>query len=86
MSHAGLGWEEFTRALLSQVPKTVPVLAWGREAGLVADEVWGKYAHNVIRTSHPCKYSARRGESPFIGSDCFRKVPGIRWGGYRYNA
>lgn len=71
LSHAGM-WDEFVAAILQQVPSDVAWLAWGTEARAVAE----KYAKPelLISTSHPCKYSATRGNNPFVGSKCFDKA------------
>ena len=72
MSHSGLGWEKVTAAVLRHLDglENPPiVLAWGREARLMAKANSG---HSVVlESSHPCKFSAHRG---FKGCGHFSKV------------
>lgn len=73
MGHAGLGWEPLMEEALARICKYAqPVLlAWGAEARRMAAK---SGAWTVIDTSHPCRYSAGRGNRPFIGSECFTQV------------
>lgn len=73
MGHAGLGWEELIEEALEKVVKYCqpPILAWGAEARKIAHK---SKAWTIIDTSHPCKYSASRGNRPFLGSRCFEQV------------
>jgi len=73
MGHAGLGWEEMVSEALEVVVKRgqPPILAWGAEARKMAART---SAWTVIDTSHPCRYSASRGNKPFLGSNCFERV------------
>lgn len=73
MGHAGMGWEPLMIEALQKVVKWCqpPVLAWGAEARKMALR---SGAWTIIDTSHPCRYSASRGNKPFLGSGCFEKV------------
>lgn len=74
MSHAGLGWESYTDAILARLggyyKKPVAFLLLGKKAqekrGLIT-----KPQHLVIETSHPSPFSARLG---FFGSKPFSRV------------
>lgn len=71
MAHAGLGWEEFTEAILQWLSTTYPGLIfmlWGKEAQSFDYAIQSEL---IFRTSHPCKYSAHRG---FIGSGQFEET------------
>lgn len=73
MGHAGLGWEPLMDEALTKIVnyRRPPILAWGTEARKMALRAnpW-----TLIDTSHPCRYSASRGNKPFLGSGCFQKV------------
>jgi len=78
-SHAGLGWEQFSDAVITAVKQHCPravFLLWGkpaeRKAGLI-----DATRHLVIRSSHPSGLSARRTAAPFIGSRCFSRANGF---------
>ncbi len=73
MGHAGLGWEPLMTECLARICQYAqPVLlAWGAEARRMAKR---SGAWTVIDTSHPCRYSASRGNKPFLGSKCFERV------------
>lgn len=60
MSHAGIGWEKFTKRVLQELSDSNPsiiYMLWGREAQKAARHVKGI----KLETSHPCKFSAHRG-------------------------
>ncbi len=70
MSHSGLGWENFTATIISQLSAINPnvvYMLWGNEA-----RKYKKYikSGHILEASHPCKYSAKRS---FIGCDHFNK-------------
>lgn len=72
-SHAGLGWERFTDAVLRRVAaKRTPVvfLLLGSHAQKKATSV-DLGAHPVVTAAHPSPLSARRG---FFGSRVFSRV------------
>ncbi len=60
MSHAGIGWEKFTKRVLQELSDSNPniiYMLWGREAQKAARHVKGI----KLETSHPCKFSGHRG-------------------------
>lgn len=72
-SHAGMGWETVTRAVLAALgarPEPCAFLLWGRPAhafsGLVSNP-----AHLVLTAAHPSPLSASRG---FFGCGHFSRV------------
>lgn len=73
MGHAGLGWEPLMDGVLDKICRHIQpvVLAWGAEARRMANR---SPAETSIDTSHPCRYSASRGNKPFLGSKCFERV------------
>jgi uracil-DNA glycosylase len=71
-SHAGQGWEAFTRGVIETVnASTRPMvfMLWGRSARSVKDVIASQ--HIVLETSHPSPLSARRG---FLGSRPFSEA------------
>jgi uracil-DNA glycosylase len=88
MSHTGLGWEIYTRAVLTYLNsqrRPIAFVLWGREA-----RAWGKLItnpwHRKLEASHPCKFSAHisfRGCSHFSQVNEFLEQTGqkkIKWG------
>jgi uracil-DNA glycosylase len=76
-SHRGMGWEEFTTAIIRAVaarPDRIAFLLWGRAAQMKRPLI-GE-GHVVIESSHPSGLSARRGATPFIGSRPFSRANG----------
>lgn len=75
LSHAGIGWEKCIYKILEYilVGGTNPVLvAWGNEAYRAYQRAGVGPDHmQLVRTSHPCRYSNTRGPRPFSGSRCF---------------
>lgn len=73
MGHADMGWEPLMDQVLDKICRYGQpiVLAWGAEARKMAQRA---PAWTIIDTSHPCRYSASRGNKPFLGSNCFRQV------------
>lgn len=69
MSHSGI-WNKVIHQILSQVPDSAIGLAWGTEAKKVLERYYMRHLH----TSHPCRYSAKRGKRPFLGSGCFTRI------------
>lgn len=56
LSHANLGWEAFTRAVLLHAQAQSPFLVfllWGAKAAAIADPVIDSTKHAVLRGSHP---------------------------------
>lgn len=71
-SHANIGWEKFTDAVLDAVdrkPEPVVYMLWGNYARAKARFLTNK-AHLVLESPHPSPYSADRG---FFGNGHFRK-------------
>jgi uracil-DNA glycosylase len=61
MSHAGIGWEPLIKDVLiylDSLDQPIIFLAWGREAQKMLKDI---ARHPVLKTSHPCKFSAHRG-------------------------
>ena len=79
MSHAGLGWQQFTDAVLRHLnarPQPIVYFLWGAPAQRKA-ELLDNPAQKVLMSAHPSPLSAHRG---FFGSRPFRQVPDIVWG------
>lgn len=78
-SHAHLGWQAFTDALIQRCnahgrPKAF--LLWGAHAQ--AKKAWlDRPGHLVLTANHPSPLSARRPPAPFIGCGHFGRVD--RW-------
>lgn len=56
LSHANLGWEAFTRAVLLHAQARSPFLVfllWGAKAAAIADPIIDPTKHAVLRGSHP---------------------------------
>ena len=91
-SHAGLGWELLTDALLGKVvASSAPVvfLLWGAAAQR-RRSMLERGAHRMLTANHPSPLSARRPPEPFIGCRHFSRTnellarlrpetPAIRW-------
>lgn len=72
-SHAGIGWEQFTEAIVKAtdtIDKPIVYLLWGKNAGEKASLLHNP-KHLVLTTSHPSPYSANRG---FLGCNHFKKA------------
>ena len=72
-SHKGIGWEEFTDAIISKInEKEEPVvfILWGNFAKSKKSLITNS-KHYVIESSHPSPFSARYG---FFGSKPFSKT------------
>lgn len=72
LSHAGMGWEECVSDVLSWLAEQTECIfmLWGREAFLAVEKL-PVVGDRIIRSSHPCSFSAHRG---FLGSGQFRTV------------
>lgn len=82
MSHAQCGWEAVVQALLETMLHTgvrPTWFLWGKEAQSYAP-LARKFNCNVLTASHPTKYSATRGNQPFVGCRHFAAVDSIKWG------
>ncbi|HET9204595.1 MAG TPA: uracil-DNA glycosylase [Burkholderiaceae bacterium] len=76
-SHAGLGWEALTDAViedLAEAERPLVFLFWGTQAAAKWDlfDASARERHCVLRSNHPSPLSARRGPTPFIGCGHFR--------------
>jgi uracil-DNA glycosylase len=74
LSHKG-AWTRTVNATLTLVEnRDEPVyVAWGTAALKVLTRL-GIPKERIVHTSHPCKYSARAGKQPFLGSKWHEKV------------
>ncbi len=73
LSHAGIGWETLTDAVLARVAAQVrPIvfLLWGTAARRKRELVERAH-HLVLASNHPSPLSARRSPTPFLGSRPF---------------
>lgn len=76
LSHANLGWEAFTRAVLLHAQAQSPFLVfllWGAKAAAIADPVIDLTKHAVLRGSHPSPMAQNQmpSEKKFVGSGHF---------------
>jgi uracil-DNA glycosylase len=76
-SHAGLGWEALTDAViqdLSRSERPLVFIFWGAHAAakLARFDAEERARHCVLLANHPSPLSARRGPIPFIGCGHFR--------------
>ena len=73
-SHAKLGWEVLTDALISLVAKTnknVVFMLWGAHAQAKQGLLQGDGQHLVLCANHPSPLSALRPPAPFLGCNHF---------------
>lgn len=78
-SHAGLGWEVLTDAVIRQCSDTgsgKAFLLWGGQAQKKAAQILPD-RNLVLCANHPSPLSARRGPAPFLGCGHFGEVN--RW-------
>lgn len=76
LSHANLGWEAFTRAVLLHAQAQSPFLVfllWGAKAAAIADPIIDSAKHAVLRGSHPSPMAQNQmpPEKKFVGSGHF---------------
>lgn len=76
MSHAGIGWEKFTRAVLEHAQARasfIVFILWGAKAAAIADPIIDPAKHFVIRGSHPSRMAQNRmpPERKFVGNGHF---------------
>ena len=67
-SHKGIGWEDFTNAVIRKIDekyKHIVFLAWGNQAAKVCENIKN---NTVIYSGHP---SPMNTSNPFVGSNCF---------------
>lgn len=63
LSHAKLGWEKFTRAVLAHAQARSPFLVfllWGGKAATIADPVLDLAKHAALRDQHPSRLAQNR--------------------------
>jgi len=75
-SHANKGWEEFTDEIIQKISTKrdgIVFLLWGRSAA-AKQVLIDRQKHEIIFSSHPSPLSARKTESPFLGSRCFSRA------------
>jgi uracil-DNA glycosylase len=76
LSHAGIGWEKFTRAVLEHAQARasfIVFILWGAKAAAIADPIIDPAKHFVIRGSHPSRMAQNRmpPERKFVGNGHF---------------
>ena len=72
LSHAGIGWEQVTDAVLSELAtkrKGIVFMLWGNQAQKKANLIGSN--HIILESAHPSPLSAHRG---FFGSRHFSKA------------
>ncbi len=79
MSHGGLGWQAFTRAVLRHVQRASPFVVfmlWGQKALQSVGPVVDEGRHLVLRSSHPSPLSENRAikGQGFVGNDHFTEA------------
>jgi len=74
-SHAKLGWEQLTDALIDRVaaqPQPKVFMLWGAHAQAKALRIGASdQPHRILASNHPSPLSARRPPVPFLGSRPF---------------
>ena len=79
-SHAKLGWETLTDALIDRVaaePGPKVFLLWGAHAQAKAERIRAAEApHLILASNHPSPLAAKRPPVPFTGSRPFSKANG----------
>lgn len=74
-SHAKLGWEQLTDALIDRVaaqPQPKVFMLWGAHAQAKATRIAASgQPHLILASNHPSPLSARRPPVPFLGSQPF---------------
>ena len=73
MSHRGVGWEEFTDAVIrkvNEIDRPVVFILWGKPAQEKA-KMLDNPKHLILKSSHPSPLSAYRG---FFGSRPFSQA------------
>lgn len=72
-SHQGIGWEQFTNAVIERLSKKrqgLIFLLWGRFAGEKASLI-DRSKHHILTAAHPSPFSAHRG---FLGCKHFSEA------------
>jgi uracil-DNA glycosylase len=63
LSHAGIGWEKFTRAVLQHAQERsafIVFILWGAKAAAIADPIVDTTKHLVLSGSHPSRMAQNR--------------------------
>ncbi len=76
LSHAGIGWEKFTRAVLQHAQERasfIVFILWGAKAAAIADPIIYPSKHLVLRGSHPSRMAQNRmpPDRKFVGNAHF---------------
>jgi uracil-DNA glycosylase len=76
LSHAGIGWEKFTRAVLQHAQDRasfIIFILWGAKAAAIADPIVDTSKHFVLRGSHPSRMAQNQmpPERKFVGNAHF---------------
>lgn len=79
LSHARIGWEQFTRAVLAHAQARSPFLVfllWGGKAATIADPVLDLAKHAALRDQHPSRLAQNRlpPEKKFVMNDHFAEA------------
>lgn len=79
LSHAGIGWEAFTAAVLRHAQAQSPFLVfllWGAKAAAIAEPVIDSAKHAVLCTSHPSPMAQNQlpPDRKFVGCGHFLEV------------
>jgi uracil-DNA glycosylase len=79
LSHAGIGWEKFTRAVLQHAQDRasfIVFILWGAKAAAIADPIVDTTKHFVLRGSHPSRMAQNQmpPERKFVGNAHFTEA------------
>lgn len=79
LSHAGIGWEKFTRAVLQHAQQRsdfIVFILWGAKAAGIADPIINLSKHAVLRGSHPSRMAQNRmpPDRKFVGNGHFMEA------------
>ena len=79
LSHAGIGWEKFTRAVLQHAQDRasfIVFILWGAKASAIADPIVDTSKHFVLRGSHPSRMAQNQmpPERKFVGNAHFTEA------------
>ena len=79
LSHAGIGWEKFTRAVLQHAQNRasfIVFILWGAKAAAMADPIVDPTKHFVLRGSHPSRMAQNQmpPERKFVGNAHFTEA------------
>lgn len=79
LSHAGIGWEKFTRAVLQHAQDRasfIIFILWGAKAAAIADPIVDTTKHFVLRGSHPSRMAQNQmpPERKFVGNAHFEQA------------